>query len=117
MEKFRQECAKLVQETIELFIDETNQDAQTINYGSCGLFAQELQERFCKNGFTDITIVSTRDIIPKQLHNDQYPYPKHTWVRYQQYHFDSETPYGVSHWSDIPFFTRAIEDNQLKQPY
>lgn len=83
-----------------------------INDGYCADFATELWEGY---GRSYLDIVSDEDFIECGMthegrdgpHGDNYT---HTFIHYDGKFYDSEAPYGVDDWRDLPIFKRQKEN-------
>ena len=62
---------------------------QQINSGNCDSFAEKLHE-----------------LIGGQIFETTFDHnlPTHLWVELNGYHYDAETPEGVSEWKELPIF-------------
>lgn len=72
-------------------------DPADINGGWCAKFAEEVQEEAIKHG---IKVELTDD---QQLGHDNYT---HTFMYFDGFFYDSESPDGVENWQDLPIFIR-----------
>ena len=66
--------------------------AYEVNSGLCMEFSDELVERLPGAEIRSTPIESE--------------WPGHQWVLYRGKHYDSEAPYGVEDWRDLPIFQR-----------
>lgn len=101
-----------------------------INYGHCVEFAEDLERYFPAGavlGFTDIFDEDdTQDWIKDDngnilfhkysqsnhsfTKNQLINMPYHVWFYYNDKHYDSECPKGVSDFLDLPFYKRIIDN-------
>lgn len=74
-----------------------------INSGRCGEFASALAG---PNGPLDGVVASTDGC------NDLVGGMAHTWVVFEERHYDAEVPEGVDDWRDLPFFQRFWDEGE-----
>jgi len=46
------------------------------------------------------------------LENPYMKYPIHSWIYYENKHYDAEVPNGVKNFQDLPLFQRIKIDNK-----
>lgn len=46
------------------------------------------------------------------LENPYMKYPIHSWIYYENKHYDAEVPNGVKNFQDLPLFQRIEIDNK-----
>lgn len=50
---------------------------------------------------------------PEPFEHD-HELPEHGWIRYKDAFFDAETPTGVNHWTELPFYVRLAEKRRAE---
>jgi len=64
----------------------------SINCGYCDIFAEQVVEEL-REGEIEETAFHANN-------------PQHVWVYYQGKYYDSEVPFGVDDWRELPIFLR-----------
>ena len=72
-----------------------------INCGECDEFAQTTIE--CLGGYSDNLYELVTGNFDPEMNTDL---PGHMWIFYKGRHYDSESPYGVDDWRQLPIFTK-----------
>ncbi len=96
----RSEVSKIIRKLIGKFGD----DAWGINNGNCGVFAYRLAKVLGSAAKKVDSVTTYKD----------GTFPGHSWVEYNGYHYDAESPYGEKEPRDMQYHKRlrAIADSE-----
>lgn len=86
---------------IEGWTTKHNVTPENVNKGKCENFAQDLSKHL-----PDSRMQYIEEFF--DWFSPEYP-GAHIWVLHQGFLYDSETPTGVKHWSELPFYIRRKE--------
>lgn len=95
-----------ISEFIKAWIEARGISAYDVNSGECENFAQDLQK----------TLPGSRlQYIEEFFEFASRDWPGgHIWVLYEGRLYDSESPTGVTQWSELPFYQRIAEAARLR---
>lgn len=95
------DISTVVNEVVSELLDEKGYDhPQDLNSGDCPTVAKRITDRV-----PDADRVTGLMVFKGQ---NRRHYPAHTWVEYNDYHYDAECPTGTYYWHNLPIFRRGL---------